>query len=240
MSQIDYINKTETRLEHFQTVHGKCSPSIGNNNLTHDEREALLRRLQEEIQKIPLPQEKELVKPGEFIIEFLKTIGIHHDNHATIHKVLDAAVEIIIGDTRRHKRASAKSLQEIQQALQIVFKEGIKQGEVLERTWSSYRVPFFFFFLSFMKQVTQRQVHVKEEPNRVTKATERTLSLWCFSSGVAMRDLVRHGVHSVILASGTLSPLSSFAWEMGMSSCCFVFVLLVMTHFNSSVPLTFD
>ena len=59
----------------------------------------------------------------------------------------------------------------------------------------------------------------------------RTLNMWCFSPGFAMRALVSQGVRSVILAStryitshqyqiswhdsgGTLAPLSSFASEL--------------------------
>lgn len=42
------------------------------------------------------------------------------------------------------------------------------------------------------------------------------LSYWCFSPGISMQELVRQGVRSIILTSGTLSPLSSFTSEMQM------------------------
>ncbi|RUS31931.1 hypothetical protein BC938DRAFT_476744 [Jimgerdemannia flammicorona] len=41
----------------------------------------------------------------------------------------------------------------------------------------------------------------------------RKISYWCFSPGLAMKDLVDQGVRSIILASGTLAPLDSFASE---------------------------
>ncbi|KAK0150548.1 Regulator of telomere elongation helicase 1 [Merluccius polli] len=40
------------------------------------------------------------------------------------------------------------------------------------------------------------------------------LSYWCFSPGFSMQDLVHQGVRSIILTSGTLSPLLSFTAEM--------------------------
>ncbi|RKP36317.1 helicase C-terminal domain-containing protein, partial [Dimargaris cristalligena] len=40
------------------------------------------------------------------------------------------------------------------------------------------------------------------------------LSLWCFNPGLAMTSLVKEGVRSVVLASGTLAPLDSFATEL--------------------------
>jgi hypothetical protein len=45
-------------------------------------------------------------------------------------------------------------------------------------------------------------------------AAGRSLSFWCFNSGVAMRDLLKQGVRSVILTSGTLAPLPSLALEL--------------------------
>ena len=44
----------------------------------------------------------------------------------------------------------------------------------------------------------------------------RQLGYWCFSAGVAMRGMLEAGVRSLLLTSGTLSPLSSFAQEMGV------------------------
>ena len=41
-----------------------------------------------------------------------------------------------------------------------------------------------------------------------------TFSLWCFSPGVAMKALKRLGVRSMLLTSGTLSPMKSFATSM--------------------------
>ncbi|KAK9404951.1 Regulator of telomere elongation helicase 1 [Crotalus adamanteus] len=47
-----------------------------------------------------------------------------------------------------------------------------------------------------------------------TKKNGKILSYWCFSPGFSMHELVRQGVRSIILTSGTLFPLSSFALEM--------------------------
>lgn len=44
----------------------------------------------------------------------------------------------------------------------------------------------------------------------------KVLSYWCFSPSHSMRELVYQGVRTLILTSGTLAPLSSFALEMQM------------------------
>lgn len=47
-----------------------------------------------------------------------------------------------------------------------------------------------------------------------TGTAHPTLSYWCFSPGVSMRQLAAMHVRSVLLTSGTLSPLDSFAHEL--------------------------
>jgi len=44
----------------------------------------------------------------------------------------------------------------------------------------------------------------------------RVLSYWCFSPSHTMEELKSQGVKCIILTSGTLTPLSSYASEMGM------------------------
>ena len=44
----------------------------------------------------------------------------------------------------------------------------------------------------------------------------RTLGYWCCNPGVGMRALAQSGARSIILTSGTLSPLNSFAAELGI------------------------
>ena len=45
---------------------------------------------------------------------------------------------------------------------------------------------------------------------------EITLNYWCFTAGLAMRYLCSRGVHSIILTSGTLTPLEYFISTMEM------------------------
>ncbi len=45
----------------------------------------------------------------------------------------------------------------------------------------------------------------------------RLLHFWAFSSGIAMTDLKKLGVRSIIMTSGTLSPMNSFCDDMKLS-----------------------
>jgi regulator of telomere elongation helicase 1 len=43
----------------------------------------------------------------------------------------------------------------------------------------------------------------------------RTVSYWCFAPALAMRELAFLKVRSILITSGTLSPLPSFSMELG-------------------------
>jgi regulator of telomere elongation helicase 1 len=51
-----------------------------------------------------------------------------------------------------------------------------------------------------------------------TDQDEVRLDYWCFSPALALQDLRSLGVSSVLCASGTLSPLPSFAGELGLQT----------------------
>ncbi|XP_033374919.1 regulator of telomere elongation helicase 1 isoform X12 [Parus major] len=59
-----------------------------------------------------------------------------------------------------------------------------------------------------------QQNEINAEFNMEFASSGKTLSYWCFSPGYSMHELVRQGVRTIILTSGTLSPLSSFTMEM--------------------------
>eukprot|EP00041_Stephanoeca_diplocostata_P036361 m.1324022 g.1324022 ORF g.1324022 m.1324022 type:complete len:157 (+) comp24851_c0_seq34:195-665(+) len=56
-----------------------------------------------------------------------------------------------------------------------------------------------------------------DQPKLAGGGKKRVLSYWCFNPGVAVRDFESHGTHSILLTSGTLSPLSSFATELSIA-----------------------
>jgi regulator of telomere elongation helicase 1 len=64
------------------------------------------------------------------------------------------------------------------------------------------------------------RVHIHEggaSPGRANRASgppQRTLSYWCFDPGTCFREFARMGVKSVVVTSGTLAPLESFAHEL--------------------------
>lgn len=60
------------------------------------------------------------------------------------------------------------------------------------------------------------RVHVHLERHRATDVPLPTLSYWCFSPGQTMTALTEMNVRSILLTSGTLAPLGSFAQELSI------------------------
>jgi len=68
----------------------------------------------------------------------------------------------------------------------------------------------------------------------------RTLSWWCFNPGIAMQEFSRMGVRSIILTSGTLSPLDSFAQELKLwVSFCRLYLVKNLSDFKKMLTREF-
>ncbi|KAK2957729.1 putative Regulator of telomere elongation helicase 1 [Blattamonas nauphoetae] len=52
------------------------------------------------------------------------------------------------------------------------------------------------------------------EVNRTTLI--RHVGFWCFDPSVSMQDIVGYKPHSIIITSGTLTPIAGFAYELGL------------------------
>ena len=46
--------------------------------------------------------------------------------------------------------------------------------------------------------------------------TNRKIGFWCFNAGIGMKSIANLKPRSIILTSGTLSPMDSFQSEMGI------------------------
>jgi hypothetical protein len=65
-----------------------------------------------------------------------------------------------------------------------------------------------------MRLAADYSVFIKEDSGKGGGKGKRTINYWCFSPGVAMEELKRLGVRSIILTSGTLSPMDAFREDL--------------------------
>lgn len=83
-----------------------------------------------------------------------------------------------------------------------------KRADLISKSKSFYRMVITDASATYGKQLGG------EMNNQNPKG--RTMAYWCFNPGVVMKDLIGMGVRSIVLTSGTLSPMKSFMQEMQM------------------------
>ncbi|WRX27695.1 ATP-dependent helicase [Theobroma cacao] len=156
---------------------------------------ALLLKLQKRIAEVPI-ESKELgfTKPGPYIYELLADLNITHDTASKLIDIIEEAAVLLEEDKQQDTKGSGCRLESIGNILKSIFRD---KGN---------------------NHADYYRVHVQEAEVNATDIfrgkTSRILSWWCFNPGIAMQEFSKMGVASIVLTSGTLSPLDSFAQEL--------------------------
>ena len=165
--------------------------------------------------------ENGFTRDGVYFQEFLALpgIGINHSNVMNVVQTIEEAEKLLTGMSEEAKplpgsdaedegyearsatrnENSALWLTLVKDCLEIAFR-----GASLSSSQSrkAERVPYKF------------HVHMEQDPS--TKKKMPTLSYWCFDPGLAMQELSRTNVRSILLTSGTLAPLDTLASELSL------------------------
>uniref|UniRef100_A0A8C2T0Q7 Regulator of telomere elongation helicase 1 n=1 Tax=Coturnix japonica TaxID=93934 RepID=A0A8C2T0Q7_COTJA len=153
----------------------------------------ILLQLESAIDAVELPpNDSGVTKDGSYIFELFAKAQITFQTKTSLLESLEQILQFLSG--RKSVNLSVISLGHFSLILALIFLQvhihldNSNQKKKKERTdlWDS----------------------------SAAKKQGKTLSYWCFSPGYSMHELVRQGVRTIILTSGTLSPLSSFTMEM--------------------------
>jgi regulator of telomere elongation helicase 1 len=145
--------------------------------------------------------------PGEFIMDiFQKGCGITYANHEIfideVKKVNDFLMDMRSG-SGGNSSSGAPKLEHFVHCLKRVFGNGLESRCIAKAAF--YRV------------------HVSPKTTMPAPSTStsgvigRTISYWCFAPSLAMEELVGLNIRSIIVTSGTLSPLPSYSMELGLN-----------------------
>ncbi|XP_064876738.1 regulator of telomere elongation helicase 1 isoform X1 [Oncorhynchus nerka] len=158
--------------------------------------------------------DKGITKPGSFIYELFQTAHLTFDTRTPIFEALEQITGYLAGKPGIFMNTTG--LQKLADIIQLVFCVDTQEGN------KGANMP-----LNMQSSTTKFKVHIHKDTSyhkkkqntdvwssSSSKKQGNVLSYWCFSPGFSMQELVRQGVRSIILTSGTLSPLSSFTSEM--------------------------
>ncbi|XP_073436911.1 regulator of telomere elongation helicase 1 isoform X2 [Dendrobates tinctorius] len=169
-----------------------------------------LLQIESAIDAITLPTNGNgITREGSYIFELFASAGITYETRTSLLELLDQIIQHVGGSSGVF--TSTLGLQKLSDIIQIVFNIDIPEGSAppprKPHISKSYKVHIH-------PDTSQRKKPRGDIWSNSRRQGGKVLSYWCFSPGYTMNDLVRYGVRSIILTSGTLCPLSSFTMEM--------------------------
>ena len=163
----------------------------------------------QELQVLPCAQadEKRYTSDGGGLRQLLETAGVTSENLLGVVELCSKGTKLM-GETARLGVSANRQchLAQLAEMLNLAFDTSSAQDH--------YRL--------CVQELPEKQFSPEFALKRARPAAAadqpppRQLGYWCFSAGVAMRGMLEQGVRSLLLTSGTLSPLNSFAQEMGV------------------------
>eukprot|EP00980_Cylindrotheca_fusiformis_P016195 scaffold4811_cov171-Cylindrotheca_fusiformis.AAC.3 len=143
---------------------------------------------------------------GEYMMDiFQKGASITHTNHELfileVRKLVDIFLEVQGGSNSK----GAPGLDHFVQCVKRVYGEPT-EARCLAKA-QSYRV-----------HITPKTNAASNNSNygKNNNTSGRTISYWCFAPSEAMRELANLKVRSILVTSGTLAPLQSYAMELDL------------------------
>nr|XP_005911394.1 PREDICTED: regulator of telomere elongation helicase 1 [Bos mutus] len=213
---IDQVLEERTKVAQQAELHPEFSadsPSPGLNLEPEDlaKLKMILLRLEGAIDAVELPGDNSgVTKPGSYIFELFAEAQITFQTKGCILDSLDQLIQHLAG--RAGLFTNTAGLQKLVDIIQIVFSVDSAEGDpgpMVGLASQSYKVHIHL-------DAGHRRTAQRSDVWNTTAARKpgKVLSYWCFSPGHSMRELVRQGVRTLILTSGTLAPMASFSLEM--------------------------
>ncbi|XP_063152947.1 regulator of telomere elongation helicase 1 isoform X3 [Candoia aspera] len=172
----------------------------------------ILLQLESAIDAVELPPSGSgLTKDGSYIFDLFAKAQITFQTQNSLIEALEQIVQYLAGRTGIFTNTAG--LHKFVDVIQTVFNFGPSEGTT--GVAAGHMVSKYYKVHIHPDANNQKKKQRTDLWNSLsTKKQGKILSYWCFSPGYSMHELVRQGVRAIILTSGTLSPVSSFAMEM--------------------------
>ncbi|XP_014223944.1 regulator of telomere elongation helicase 1 homolog [Trichogramma pretiosum] len=148
--------------------------------------------------------------PGGYMFELLAKADLTQGKDQLVIDKLDKIILYLttVSGTSFQRRGNA--LQKFSDTLRVVF-AGSANANYRDRIRKCYKV-----YIQ-KDQPKKASNNSWESKNKINKTEGKLICYWCFSPGFGMQNMLDQGVRSVILTSGTLSPLKPFISEIGIN-----------------------
>ncbi|KAG7204915.1 hypothetical protein KM043_005307 [Ampulex compressa] len=150
--------------------------------------------------------------PGGYIFELLAKAELTHGKEQLVVDKLEKIVLYLTTSSTSPFTRKGNALQKFSDLLRIVFSCSNNMINHREKIKQCYKI-----YIQREEQKKSNKNDGWESKKTSTKTDGKLISYWCFSPGFGMQQLVAQGLRSIILTSGTLSPLKPFISELGIS-----------------------
>lgn len=176
----------------------------------------VFKNIEDVIRAAPLDKLDRFDADANFLFDALDKENINATTVTPILEAIDRCNTLLATKVSKADAGQVVSLQKISDVFKIMF---CRSGGPVNFNFETAR-----FYKAFIKKdpltAAQKAKLCGWNSNSGDKKKDyepRSLSYWCFHAGITMRDIIRQGVRSLILTSGTLSPLDSFTSELDVS-----------------------
>ena len=191
-----------------------AGPSLTPEDAAHLKK--VFKNLEDVISAAPLEGRDRYDTSADFLFNALAKENINSSTVTPILEAIDRCNTLLATKASKADAGQVASLQKIADVFKIMF---CRSGGPASFNFEIAR----FYKASIKKDPLTAAQKAKlggwgSSARNKEKSTEgRSLNYWCFHAGITMRDIMRQGVRSLILTSGTLSPLDSFTSELDVS-----------------------
>ncbi|XP_064377727.1 regulator of telomere elongation helicase 1 isoform X2 [Dromaius novaehollandiae] len=217
MDAINVVLEEQAKIVQQNEINAEFNMEMANSGLNMELEDIakikkILLQLENAIDAVELPLNNSgVTKEGSYIFDLFAEAQITFQTKSSLLESLEQILQFLSGRTGIFINTSG--LHKLSDIIQTVFSidppEGMT-GFVPARSISKYYKVHIHLDNSNQKKKQRTDLW----NSSAVKKQGKTLSYWCFSPGYSMHELVRQGVRTIILTSGTLSPLSSFTMEM--------------------------
>ncbi|XP_034643358.1 regulator of telomere elongation helicase 1 isoform X7 [Trachemys scripta elegans] len=217
MDAINVVLEEQAKVVQQNEIHAEFNMEFASSGLSMELEDIakikrILLQLENAIDAVQLPANGNgVTKEGSYIFDLFAEAQITFQTKTSLLESLEQIEQFLSGRTGIFTNTAG--LHKLSDIIQIVFSidppEGTSSSMPVQSISKYYKV---HIHMDTSNQKKKQRTDLWS--SSVTKKEGKVLSYWCFSPGYSMHELVRQGVRTIILTSGTLSPLSSFTMEM--------------------------
>ncbi|XP_025911813.1 regulator of telomere elongation helicase 1 isoform X3 [Apteryx rowi] len=217
MDAINVVLEEQAKIVQQNEINAEFNMEMANSGLNMDLEDIakikkILLQLENAIDAVELPlNDSGVTKEGSYIFDLFAEAQITFQTKSSLLESLEQILQFLSGRTGIFINTSG--LHKLSDIIQTVFNIDPPEGMTGFRPARSIS-KYYKVHIHLDNGNQKKKQRTDLWNSSAAKKQGKTLSYWCFSPGYSMHELVRQGVRTIILTSGTLSPLSSFTMEM--------------------------